>query len=451
MGTRITGRHGRFEAYPDKQPPTGGATGATGATGGTGPTGPTGPGVGATGPTGPTGPTGTSGVTFANDLVGSSSTHQWVAGISGQGGTAGTVPMGDGTDDLSLTMRGSLGANPAPALNITGSTGATGAAGGDVNFTSGAGGAATAANTTGGNGADVNITADNGGASTGSAANSNGGNIFLTTGAPGTGGTGAAGSVGTFAVQVNGNAHGGPSLQLSDALTDLLAMGAAPNSCASVGLFRFPSSPNVIAALRNPAGSGDIPFITSNVISGKNDLTYGSNSFDNVFIAAANSAAATVTVQTPNLVHKSTSLVWEYSEGQGQGTPASQQQELFHDFGLATIGAGATGPIYDFTFPNDAISCHCEVKLICRATGVPLGGAIGDTYTEHTDFAFKDPAATGLGLIGSVQLSVITDDSLQESITLSASTTSGGLVTFHVRNDSASAVDSTLEITFIYN
>lgn len=33
------------------------------------------------------------GVTWANDLAGSSSTHQWIAGISGSGGAGGTVPI----------------------------------------------------------------------------------------------------------------------------------------------------------------------------------------------------------------------------------------------------------------------------------------------------------------------------------------------------------------------
>jgi hypothetical protein len=79
------------------------------------------------------------GVTWANDLAGSSGTHQYVAAISGSGGTGGTVSLGTGTAGLTLQGTTSTGAT-SPTTTLQGSAALTGGHnGGDLDLYSGAG------------------------------------------------------------------------------------------------------------------------------------------------------------------------------------------------------------------------------------------------------------------------------------------------------------------------
>ena len=166
------------------------------------------------------------GVTWANDLSSSSTTHQYVSGISGASGTAGTVTLGDGTNNLILRSRASLQATP-PTLQFEGSAGFAAAnvsgAGGTINIFAGVPVVATSGTAVGGQGGGVAVVArvgapglggnsagglgggiffqtGSGGAGVGSAANSSGGNFTISLGAAGTGGSGAAGTAGRIVI-----------------------------------------------------------------------------------------------------------------------------------------------------------------------------------------------------------------------------------------------------------
>ena len=123
------------------------------------------------------------GVTWADDLVSSTNTNQWVSGISGSGGTGGIVTLGDGTNNLSMTMMASLQATP-PVLNIMGALAFTTNLGGAVNITAGnssgsAGGVvAITGGTDSGGGEGGNITMSGGGGN-----GNNGGSVAIIGGA----------------------------------------------------------------------------------------------------------------------------------------------------------------------------------------------------------------------------------------------------------------------------
>ena len=137
---------------------------------------------------------GSAGPTWANDLATSTNTSQWVSGISGANGTSGTVGLGDGTNTLRLTGVASI-QTTSPQMEIFGSAGwaLNSGVGGNSWLIGGPGGSAAAGNNTGGKGGQTLIVGGQGGASTGTAANSNGGDVSLNSGAAGTGGSGAAG------------------------------------------------------------------------------------------------------------------------------------------------------------------------------------------------------------------------------------------------------------------
>lgn len=149
-----------------------------------------------------------SGVTWANDLSSSTNLAQWVSGISGSGGTGGSVSVGDGIHSITFFGVGSSVASP-PQILIQGSQGLAGNSGGGVGILagpggtssgvgggafmlSGQGGTAAAGNNTGGAGGLTTIAGGHGGVSTGTAANVNGGNVLIFGGLPGSGGSGAA-------------------------------------------------------------------------------------------------------------------------------------------------------------------------------------------------------------------------------------------------------------------
>ena len=155
---------------------------------------------------------GAGGVTWANDLAGSSSTHQYVVNLSGGGGGGNTVTygLGDGTFGFAIEGNQPLTAVNAGIFEIFGnpgfggSSGNNGFKGGDVLFQSGVGGDGSGTNKTGGNSGKTTIATSNGGAATGTSANSNSGDIDIKTGAAGTGGSGAAGTVGTINLKPGG-------------------------------------------------------------------------------------------------------------------------------------------------------------------------------------------------------------------------------------------------------
>lgn len=247
-----------------------GPTGPTGATGATGPTGSTGAtGTGSTGPTGATGPTGGgSSISFANDLAGSTTTNQYVVGISGAGGTAGTINLGDAVHALSLTQLTSTQSVP-PSLTISASAGfstgaSVGGAGAALALNAGIGGAGQGGTNQGGVGGAVALASGAGGASVSTSANSNGGAFTITTGAAGTGGSGAAGLPGVFSV-VNGAST---QLKLGTSSSDYIAfLGAASGTPTTslTGYIRIPNGASqVILSGRNVANSVDIPLIQLN-------------------------------------------------------------------------------------------------------------------------------------------------------------------------------------------
>ena len=130
---------------------------------------------------GPQGPAGTPTVTWANDLVHSTATHQYVSGITGY---LGVVTLGDGSTALNFQQANNgVSASPS-ALSITAAPGWGTAAGADLDLTAGVGGTSGII----ASGGDVNISSG-----TPFTGNNAGGDINLYTGYPS--GSGAFGKV----------------------------------------------------------------------------------------------------------------------------------------------------------------------------------------------------------------------------------------------------------------
>ncbi len=240
---------------------------------------------------------------FGADLAGSSATQQWIAAISGPGGTGGTVPLGDGTHNLLLQARTSL-QNTPPTLTLQGPQGfsqaaSAGQAAGACAFLGGAGGAGQGSNQLGGAGAAISITGGGGGLATGTAANSNGGAITIDGGAAGTGGSGAAGTPGMISigpavsatialgnstttsqiseiVKSSGSMTGAVGAttiySMGAAGGDFIALGASP--VAAAGQIRVPNASTIISA-RNVANTNDITVIRTDA---SNDILIGDTS-----------------------------------------------------------------------------------------------------------------------------------------------------------------------------
>lgn len=197
-------------------------------------------------------------VTWANDLSGSTSTNQYVVGISGSGGTAGTVSLGDGTNNLALTQLTSVQTTP-PTLTVTSSAGfsvaaTAGSNGGAFNLRGGIGGAGQGTNHTGGTGASISIVTGAGGAATGSAANAGSGALTVGTGAVGTGGSGTAGVPGQINFQVGGTGVLDflSTTSLAPHTDNSLLMGTASlrtKDFAFVSMHGYPTSGATVAAL----------------------------------------------------------------------------------------------------------------------------------------------------------------------------------------------------------
>jgi hypothetical protein len=142
-------------------------------------------------------------ITWANDLSSSTNTNQYVSGISGSSGTAGTVTLGDGTHNLSLTGVTSLQSTP-PTISLSGSAGyaaaGTAGAGSPININGGNGATASSGTSTGGAGGALTISAGGGGNGEGTSQNGGvGGGLILGSGSGGvatSGGTnGATGKI----------------------------------------------------------------------------------------------------------------------------------------------------------------------------------------------------------------------------------------------------------------
>ena len=113
-------------------------------------------------------------VTWANDLNGSSSTHQYVVAITGSGGAGGTVALSDGTHALSLTMMTSASLGSPPPLTVAGALGLSGAGvggGGAVTVIAGAGNVPSTGSHTGGAGGALTIQSGAGSVGLGTGAN----------------------------------------------------------------------------------------------------------------------------------------------------------------------------------------------------------------------------------------------------------------------------------------
>ena len=160
-------------------------------------------------------------VTWANDLSSSSSTHQYVSGISGSGGTGGTIALSDGTHTLALAMDTSTSALSPPQLQLNGAGGYTASGtsgiGGAIQIAAGAGAAASGStHTSGAAGGALNLSSGAGanGIGLGDTANGGaGGGITITCGAGGTPGptasvTSVAGVGGSFTVTAGAGGEG---------------------------------------------------------------------------------------------------------------------------------------------------------------------------------------------------------------------------------------------------
>lgn len=125
------------------------------------------------------------GVTWANDLSSSSSTHQYVSGLSGASGTAGVITMGDGTNELDfegVTPPTNTNANKLFFIASPGGPASThdGLNGGQLNIEAGQGSDGNGTDKNGGLGGDLNLFAGPGGAATGAGVAGSMGNISLT-------------------------------------------------------------------------------------------------------------------------------------------------------------------------------------------------------------------------------------------------------------------------------
>jgi hypothetical protein len=241
-------------------------------------------------------------VTWANDLTGSSSTHQYVYSISGPSGAGGTVNLGDGVHGLNLWMDAATTGTP-PTLQILGaqgvSTGGPGGQfflfggngwggasiaglGGTLSFAAGSGAAASSGTATGGQGGDSEVSAGNGGAGFGSNQNGGpGGSVSLSAGKGGNPtGSGAAGAPGVFNFAIDGQPFGFCGAA-NDATGGFIQLGATGAGYPTTGVFRATSAtgPTLthydlsyatsfeMVSLGNPLGYGVGPVFGDNSVS----------------------------------------------------------------------------------------------------------------------------------------------------------------------------------------
>jgi hypothetical protein len=80
-----------------------------------------------------------------------------------------------------------------------------------------------------------------------------------------------------------------------------------------------------------------------------------------------------------------------------------------------------TGAYYANVNTATGTSGSIDVYLVQRAITAPVGGAIGDTETSLTRFAFKNTVASGLALVGTpVVLATVSDGSMASSVAVAA-------------------------------
>lgn len=349
--------------------------------------------------------TGGSGITaLTGDVTasGSGSVAAAIQTLKGPAGSGGAILLSDGTNGLTLEMLSSLQSTP-PLLQIQGATGyvspaGVGGAGGAVSYIGANGGTATGSNHVGGAGGAVFVGAGNAGNSTGTAANSSGGNLYLFTGAPGSGGSGGSGNVGTFTVALSGQ-FSTPSISLSDSTADYFAIGAAPASTAQSGLIRFPAQNGTqCVAIRNHANTADLTLLDGQYSSTAHthNWTIGSG-FDNGQIDASTS----VTISSANVGwfvnNTSTGASFLVQDNLPQGIPVTQNQQDNTYRGVVT----ATSNQQLLVFPTTSgKSGNVRLTVVYKATVAPSGGALQDTSSFVWDLTYKNIGGT-VSLVGS--------------------------------------------------
>jgi hypothetical protein len=215
---------------------------------------------------------------------------------------------------------------------------------------------------------------------------------------------------------------GSPSMQLTQANTDFLALGGALSGgavTAGGGLFRVPSSPGVpVLMCRNPTNTGDVNCLE----------VYNSGSNQYLSLGASGITQFLLNV----------GLAGWYTLA-GQGTTASQDRRQFDDTGYVTVAASSTNTvIYSFTPPSGYSGIY-NFTVVARATTAPSGGSIGDTWTQVGVTAFKSPGGSTTAIGSATTLSTITDTSLSGHV--SVGLVSGSGINIAINNSSTASLD----------